>query len=266
MAYIVRTSRLALATLTWLIATGTPAASQEVTWDSGLHELSRVELVSLLERFEQAAASGAYSGELRAQAERESSLIRDRLENGDFQVGDQIALSVEGEEALTETFLVQKGPALVLPVIGEISLRGVLRSELVSHLEAEIGRFIRDPVVQARASVRLLISGGVGSAGFFVIPTNTVFSDLLMIAGGPSPTALLQQIRVERSDREIWSGEGLQQAIIEGRTLDQLSIRAGDHVVVPQRGDSGGVVNALRVAAMTVSPIVMIAGILFQIF
>jgi protein involved in polysaccharide export with SLBB domain len=190
--------------------------AQQPRWDSQQIEMSRAELETLLTRYDETSASSAYSGAIRQQARREAELIRGRLANGDFRIGDQIVLQVEGEPQLTSTFGVQSGPSIVLPVIGSISLAGVLRSELEPHLRSEIGRYIRDPSVQARSSVRILMTGGVAQTGYHVVPTNAVFSDLLMMAGGPANNAQLQKIRVERADRVIWEGDALQQAIIEG--------------------------------------------------
>jgi protein involved in polysaccharide export with SLBB domain len=248
------------------LAGALPASAQEVAvqsnvWDAQQVGLSRVQLDSLLQRYNETAASTAYSGALRDQARRDAEMIRTRLDEGDFQLGDQVSLRVEGEDSLTGVFIVQAGPALILPALGTISLRGVLRSELESHLRKELARFIREPVVQARSSIRLLISGGVGKSGYYVMPTNTVFSDLLMQAGGPAPNAKIQAIRVERGDDVIWGGEGLQQAIIQGRTLDQLSIRAGDHVVVPEKGSS-----PMRMILTTVAPVVVLVSALTRIF
>jgi protein involved in polysaccharide export with SLBB domain len=222
--------------------------------------LSRGELEELLARYDETAGSNAYSSALREQARREANLIRGRLEGGDFRVGDQIALQVEGEQALTSTFAVQAGPALVLPEIGSISLAGVLRSELQAHLGTEIARYIRDPVVRARSSIRLMITGAIGQSGYHVVPTNAVFSDLLMAAGGPANNARLERIRVERSSRVIWEGDALQQAIIEGRTLDQMSIQAGDHVVVPVRSASG-FAGSLRILGTVTSVIAVIVSL-----
>jgi protein involved in polysaccharide export with SLBB domain len=245
-----------------LVMAGVVNAQGTDQWNPQQVELSRAELETLLARYDETAASGAYSATLREQARREATLIRNRLTQGDFQVGDQIALIVEGETALTGGFVVQTGPALVLPVIGRISLEGVLRSELQPHLQREIGRYIRNPVVQARASVRLMITGGVSQGGYHVVPTSTVFTDMLMIAGGPVANAMLQNIRVERANRVIWEGPALQQAIIEGRTLDQLSIQAGDHVIVPVKGEGGGILrNAYAVAAGLGSIVFLIATI-----
>lgn len=241
------------------------AEGQLISTVSGHAELSREGLDSLLVSYEETAASSVYSQAIREQARREAELIRSRLAEGDFRVGDQIQLVVEGEQELTNTFVVQAGPAIILPRLGSISLRGVLRSELQDHLRTEIGRYIRNPSVQARSFVRLVITGSVASAGFHVVPINSVFSDVLMVAGGPSGNADLKEIRIEREDRVIWEGAALQQAIIEGRTLDQLSLRAGDEIVVPTAGRSGWW-GGVRSVVTTVGPIASLIVILTRVF
>jgi protein involved in polysaccharide export with SLBB domain len=239
--------------------------AQVASWDPEQVELSRAELDSLLESYERSAASAAYSSALRNQAHREAELIRSRLAEGDFQVGDQVALVVEGETEMSGALVVQAGPVLVLPDIGRISVAGVLRSELESHLRRELSRYIRDPVVHARSSIRLMVTGGVAQSGYHVVPTNTVFSDVLMMVGGPTQHARLKAIRVERGDRVIWQGEALQQAIIQGRTLDQLSIRAGDHILVPMQ-EPGRVSQNLVTASMVIGPMSLLIGLLISAF
>ncbi len=248
---------------TSLIAT--PAASQIVDLNPSQTELSRAELDSLLAQFEETAASSAYSGALRERARADAMLIRRRIESGDFQIGDQISLVVENEPSLTSTFVVQAGPSLTLPAIGSISLAGVLRSELQDHLRTELGRYLRNPVVQARASIRLLITGNVVRAGYHVVSTNTVFADILSDAGGATALADLERIRVERGNQVIWDHNTLRQATIEGRTLDQLSIQAGDHIVVPeQTGGTGG--SVLRVITTIVAPVALLIVAVMQAF
>ncbi len=64
---------------------------------------TRADLESALTQAEQIAASDGYSTELRDQKRAEAALIRERLREGDFQVGDQITVHVEGDSALTGT-------------------------------------------------------------------------------------------------------------------------------------------------------------------
>lgn len=243
-----------------------PAAAQAPVPDPWQSQLSRTRLAELLLVYDSAAASPAFSDATRTQARREGALIRGRLSEGDFQVGDQIALVVEGEEALTGTFVVQPGPLLILPELGEIPLRGVLRSELQEHLQTELARYLRSPVVHARASIRVLVTGAVGRAGYHVLSTETLLADALMAAGGPTAGAQVDRLRIERAGTTIWDGELLQQAILEGRTLDQMSLRAGDRIDLPaQRGETGPIA-VVRTALVIILPIIGTAVSLLQVF
>src|SRR5947208_10282534 len=154
-----------------------------------------------------------------------------------FQVGDRILLHVEGDSALTDTFTVVAGPALRLPAIGEISLAGVRRSDLEAHLTRELGRYIKDPVVQARALIRVSVVGEVIRPGYYAVPTDLVLADALMLAGGATKDARVDRLSILRGSSSLWSGNQLQTEIARGATLDHLGIRAGDRLQVPGQRD-----------------------------
>jgi len=234
------------AVLGLLVSHAVPASAQTGTeWDARRSQMTRSALEELLAQYEGVGGSSAYSDDLRERARYEADLIRTRLREGDFQTGDQILLEVEGETALTGRFVVEPGPKLVLPVIGEVPLKGVLRSELEAHLHEHVSRFIVNPVVRARALIRISIFGAVAHPGFHVSPADALLTDVLNQAGGPAANANLEKMRVERSGEKIWGEAALQQAIIEGRTLDQLSMRAGDRIVVPAQSEGFQVFRAL---------------------
>jgi polysaccharide export outer membrane protein len=211
-----------------------PALSQD-SWDPTRIYASRSGLDSLAHRFELAAESPAYSDVLRAEARTEAASLRLRLKDGDFQVGDRIALVVEREEALTDSFTVETGPAVQLPVVGRVSLAGVLRSEVEEHLTRELGQYIRNPTVRARTMIRISVTGEVGQPGFYAVPSQLLVTDVLAQAGQITGQADIGKIRIERAGRTIWDNQALGPEIIEGRTLDQLGVRAGDRVVVGSR-------------------------------
>ena len=86
-----------------------------------------------------AMATRAELETLAASAEgNEKAIVQSRLTEGDFQPGDLVALSVIEDETLTDTFTIRAGRTLKLPNIPEMSLQGVLRSELDSVLTARI--------------------------------------------------------------------------------------------------------------------------------
>ena len=201
------------------------AAQQPPPRDAGLALATRAQLQDALARLARQAHSP------------EATLIRARLDSGDFQTGDRILIQVEGEKALSDTFTVAPGPALGLPAMGVIPLGGVLRSELQPRVEQYLGRYFRDPVVQARPLIRLLVEGEVARPGFYSVRPDLPLAEVITAAGGLTQRAKATKTQVERDGTQIWSAEALQQALGRGYSLDQLSMRAGDRVVVPARGD-----------------------------
>lgn len=231
-------------------------------WDPAGLQLTRAELEEMLNRFEQTASEPAYSDALRRNAQAEAELIRLRLEEGDLRPGDRVALIVEGFAALSDTFNIGANRSIVLPEIGEVPLTGVLRAELQPHLSTHISRFINDPVVRASSLIRLQILGAVGLPGFYTVPSDILVGDALMMAGGPAAGAKLDEITIQRGDEDIWAGERMQEAVMEGRTLDQLSIRAGDTILVPQQSSR---LELLRNGALVVTGIASLIALAAQI-
>jgi protein involved in polysaccharide export with SLBB domain len=196
--------------------------------------MQRAELENLLTQYDAAAdESSAYSGSVRERSRRAAEAIRDRLANGDFRLGDRIFLDVEGELDVPDSLIIEPGPKITLPRMGAISLAGVLRSELESHLTKELGRYINNPRVRATSLIRLSFQGAVGAVGFYTVPADMLLTEALMQAGGPGVNADLDNMSIERSGVVLWEGDELQEVLAEGRTLDQLNLRAGDQIVLP---------------------------------
>ncbi len=161
-----------------------------------------------------------------------------RSAGNDFQVGDRIALRVDVEAQLTDTFTVSPGPAVLLPIVGSVSLAGVRRDQLEKVLTEAVAKFYRNPVVHARALVRIAILGQVLRPGFYAVPADVLVPDLLMVAGGPTPTAQVNGIQVTRSGALLIPADSTKKAIARGLTLSQLGVRSEDQFVVPVASDS----------------------------
>jgi len=151
-----------------------------------------------------------------------------------FQPGDVIRLEVEGDTVFTGTFTVGPGPALTLPVVGQVSLAGVRRTELEPQLQEQLGRYFKHPVIHAKALIRLSIVGEVARPGIYPVPTDLVLADALMVAGGPTHEAKFAATRIERGDQRLVDAKELQQALGRGLTVDDLNLRAGDRIYVPR--------------------------------
>lgn len=193
-------------------------------------EASRSELEAQLAAAQHDSVNGS-------QADRDQSAItaanlRDRLTNGDFQVGDRVLIAVQGQQALSDTFTVREGQIVHLSNLTDIELHGVLRSELQGHVYAAVSKYLRDPVVRTGSLVRLAVLGSVGRPGFYSISADMLLSDAIMNAGGLASNADVSKTSVSRAGSVVWRSSDVASAIKNGETIDQLSLRAGDQLNV----------------------------------
>lgn len=222
------------ALLTVAVALTADAQTSHMGDRVGSLHATRAELEYALSDSEQRAAAPGLRGEDRATTRAEAELMRRRLQEGDFQVGDQVALYVEGHADLSVIYTVEPSRSISLPGIGSVPLSGVLRSELETHLSEYLGQYLRDPYVRASSTIRVMVVGGVQKPGYYSVPSHALVTDIIEEAGGTGRHSLLSRIRIERDGQRLIGDRQLQDAIIAGRTLDQLNVQAGDRLVVPE--------------------------------
>jgi protein involved in polysaccharide export with SLBB domain len=189
------------------------------------------------QQFESRAELEAQAKAAQAHPEtHEAFLIGWRLEHGDFHDGDRIVIKVlRGSAGFSDTLLVRSGKKVTLPQMGEFSLEGVLRSELVPMLTAQMAKFLRDPAVDAVQLTRIGILGSVGRPGFYYVPADIPLPDILMAAGGPNPIADLDKVKILRDGDKIIDEENSRRALTAGMSMDMLHMQAGDEISVGQR-------------------------------
>jgi len=227
-----------LLVLCWLTmwrpgAAQTPPVA-EARLDMRRAQATRVELQASLIQIDSILQSPGYSSRIREAKRREAQLIRERLTEGDLQVGDQVAITVLNEAQLSGTFAIGSGRVLTIPGLPDIPVRGILRSETEDYLTEQLKRFVRDPSVRVLTSIRMSIMGAVGKPGFYQVPADVLVSDAIMLAGGPAGAADPNRTVIKRSGNVLFSQEEIRDALVRGTTLDQLNLRAGDEMVVDQ--------------------------------
>jgi protein involved in polysaccharide export with SLBB domain len=206
----------------------------EARLDTRRAQATRRELEASLAQIDTILKSPGYSSRIRDSKRRESALIRDRLNEGDLQVGDQILLEVLNEKDFSGTFTIGAGRTLTLPGIPPIPLRGILRSEAEEYLAEQMSKYVRNPSVRVVTSIRLAVLGSVGKQGFYQVPADVLISDAIMVAGGPVGEANPNKSHVVRASSEILNQAEVSEAIVQGATLDQLNLRAGDQIFVDE--------------------------------
>jgi hypothetical protein len=209
------------------LAASSALAQSSAASGSGRPNATRAELAALAAEAEGAGRGG------------NAAAVRQRLTEGDFEVGDRIVLVVPGDSALTDTFTVDAGRTLNLPKLPPLELNAVLRSELHSHLARSIGRFLKDTLFQSTALMRFGVLGEVAAPGYYRLSPNVSITDALMAAGGPTPEADLPNTIVRRGMRKLMSKQAVRAAMVAGSTLDQIGVGPGDELVVAERRERG---------------------------
>jgi protein involved in polysaccharide export with SLBB domain len=180
----------------------------------------------------------------------------------DLQEGDRIVLRFDGDPILNDTFVVSRGPALQLPVVGTVSLAGVRRDSIESVLSAAIGKYYRNPIVHAHALVRIAVFGEVVRPGYYAVPTDMLVPDVVMVAGGPTPLAQIDGLKITRLGAPLMARDSTQNAIAHGLTISQLGVRSEDQFVVPKVADSERTIRI--VAELITIPIAILSIVLLS--
>jgi len=182
--------------------------------------------------------------ELEAQARQADSLgrtqdafaLHTRLRDGDFDVGDRILVQYEGLGLKgRDTLVVTEGRLVRLGYdLGDMSLLGVLRSELGDSISKRVARYYRDEVVHVTPLLRLSVLGAVGRPGVYYLPTDAPLSDLLA-QGSRDVNADPENMVIRRGEVVLWAKNDVQSALQDGLTLQQLNLEPGDELLVGAR-------------------------------
>ena len=176
--------------------------------------------------------------EKQAEAQHRTSeawLLRNRLENGDFQEGDRIVLVVHSDTRLSDTLTVKAGKVIQLPQMSDLPLQGVLRSELPKKMTDFLAEYLKDPSARVTPLVRIGVLGDVTRPGYYYTSADVLLSDAIMRAGGPNADADMSKVVIRRGPDVIWSAADTRTAITDGLSLDRLHLRAGDEIEVGEK-------------------------------
>lgn len=213
---------------------------------TGTPLVSREQLVAAAARADLAATSS--DATTRERAVLLAAAIRERLRDGDFQVGDRLVVTIVSDAAHRDTVSVRAGRILALPGRVFVPLGGVLRSEVQDHVASEVLKYVKAQEIEVTPLVRIGVLGEVARPGYFALASDLPISDAIMSAGGPSPMADMGRSEIRRAGLTLHSAGEVRQAIAEGLTLDQFGLAPGDEIVIGRQRE------------ISVMPFVAIAG------
>ena len=235
-------------------STVTPRPTEAQQQPTPLQRASRDDLKARAESIQRDLSAGNLKNKDRARLQAEAAAVKLRLSEGDFHPGDRflITLTQDGS-ARSDTASVRDSLLVSLVGLPDLSLQATLRSELNDKLTAHVARFLRNSSVRTIVFTRVAIFGGVSRPGYYVVPPDQPIGDLLMLAGGTTPDARLNELQVNRGSETLISVKDARKALKEGRTLEQLDVQSGDEIKIPvKRKYSAQTVIQLLLVASTI--------------
>jgi polysaccharide export outer membrane protein len=156
-----------------------------------------------------------------------------------LQPGDLLTISVWKEHDLQGDILVKPDGGVSFPLAGDVSADGKTTQELTEALVAKLKRFIPDPVVTVSVKQiggnRVYVLGKVNRPGEFMFSKPVDVMQALALAGGATPYAEVNDIRILRREAGVLRSLPFRYADVErGKELAQnVLLESGDTVVVP---------------------------------
>lgn len=115
--------------------------------------------------------------------------------------GDQLRIVVFDQANLSDSYLVDAGGHISMPLIGPVRARERTTQELERVITAALGDgFLRDPSVSVQVETHrpFFILGEVGSPGQYPFVAGMTAETAVAIAGGFTPRAVKSHVRITR--------------------------------------------------------------------
>ena len=152
---------------------------------------------------------------------------------------DTLEISVWRDETLKATTLVRPDGGISFPLAGDFIVAGKTAAEVRAELVKRLEKYIPDPVVTVSvvrvASYRIYVLGRVNKPGDFQTGRNIDVLQALSIAGGMTPFASEDDIRIIRKvDGNTVSFPFQYSRVRKGGDLSQnITLKSGDVLLVP---------------------------------
>src|SRR6195952_3292106 len=146
-----------------------------------------------------------------------------------LDAGDKLRVVVYGQEGLTNTYAIDAGGSITMPLIGSVPARGRTPAGLASEISAKLRNgYIREPsvAVEIESYRPFFILGEVAAPGQYPYVPNMSVESAVAIAGGFSPRARRDSVTLTHTD-----ASGLSRVVVPLGT----SLSPGDTIVVGER-------------------------------
>jgi polysaccharide export outer membrane protein len=161
------------------------------------------------------------------------------LDGYHLRAGDTLVISVWKETELQSDVLIRPDGGISFALAGDLPAAGRTVAELTSTVQAKVRTYIPDAVVTIAVKTALgnqiFVIGKVNKPGNFLLTGPMDVMQALSVAGGATPFASTNSIRVLRRTGDRMTSIPFHYGqVARGRKLDQnILLQSGDTVVVP---------------------------------
>ncbi len=146
-----------------------------------------------------------------------------------IHVGDQIAVTVAGEQNPTQVVKVVRGGTITYPLVGSITVAGLTPAQASVAVEKALAKYMRHPVVTVgvvqEGQIEVLVLGNVKTPNKYLISSQGRLYDAIAAAGGLGPTdGDLPLARVGTPDGSKIEQYSLQKLLQEGDTSQNVEL------------------------------------------
>ena len=167
--------------------------------------------------------------------------------------GDQIQLQVWGAIDLNIELTVDKRGVLTVPKVGPLSVAGMKVGQLDAALQAHVGKVFRNVQVAATVAklrnIQVYVVGQAKRPGTYTLSSLSTLVNALFVSGGPSAYGSMRNIEVRRDNQTI-SQLDLYDFILKGERKGDVTLQAGDVIVINPVGPQVALTGALDHAAI----------------
>ena len=120
-----------------------------------------------------------------------------------LDAGDKLRVVIYGQEGLTNTYAIDAGGSITMPLIGRVPARGRTPAGLAGEIAAKLRNgYIREPSVAVEVETYrpFFILGEVAAPGQYPYVPNMTVESAVAIAGGFSPRARRDSVTVTHTD------------------------------------------------------------------
>jgi polysaccharide biosynthesis/export protein len=164
--------------------------------------------------------------------------------------GDNLTISVWQDPKLDRQIVVGPDGMISFPLAGHIKAGGMTTTQLEEALKSRLQKNYTSPldITVAMAGVnedtegdtrpKFYVTGEVGKAGSYLLRPLTNVVDAIAVAGGLGPFAAKRRIQVHRQVKGVDTVFTFDYYAFLAGTIgaDNIQLRSGDIVVVPERG------------------------------